>query len=668
MDELLERFAHSQHAAEGNGWCCAVARQKPNLSNWVELLGLPNIGRRSLVVAAVSLIFLYYIHLYSFLLFHVLVEIFSVMVAFAIFMFAWNTRENIHNSSLTLLGAAYLTIGALDLLHTFSYKGMGVFQSYGANTATQLWIAARYIEGITLAVAPVVAARKFTMDKALIVYLSLFGLVLATVFFRPVFPTCFVEGVGLTPFKKISEYIIAVILVAALVALKRHRQYYDAAVFKLLAASIAFTIVSEMMSTFYISVYGVSNLMGHVFKLVSFWLIYKAIIETGLRQPFSVLFRELANSERRFRDLVDTLPTGICEVDPDWHITYINPAGRTITGYEAQDFRAGVDLGRLLMAKDFQKKQKRLTDLLQGRPIDSTEYHLVRKDGSRADVIVNSTPIYRNGLLTSVQTSLIDVTELNHLKNDLQQAQKMESIAILAGGMAHRINNMLMGVVGRLEILKLKAGNGEAATDKAYEEVLQGCERIASLIKQLLAYSRGGQYQTEAIDLNAFIKKYLAGIRGNLKPEVRLGYTLKNGRPEIVADARQLQIVVSEVVTNALEAVDSAGAVDISLELIQIDSEACGKRPGMAPGPYALLCVRDSGVGMADDVLARIYEPFYSTKFQGRGLGMAAVYGIVKNHGGWIDIDSRPDQGTVARIWLPAPGPEASRSRRQPPA
>lgn len=275
---------------------------------------------------------------------------------------------------------------------------------------------------------------------------------------------------------------------------------------------------------------------------------------------------------------------------------------------------------------------------------------------------MNSTPIYRNGALTSVQTSLIDVTELNHLKNDLQQAQKMESIAILAGGMAHRINNMLMGVVGRLEILKLKSGNREATTDKTYEEVLQGCERIASLIKQLLAYSSGGQYQTEVIDLNEFIKTYLAGIRGNLKPEVQLGFTLKNGRPEIVADARQLQIVVSEVVTNALEAVDSAGAVDISLELIQLDSDACGKRPGMAPGPYALLCVRDSGGGMADDVLARIYEPFYSTKFQGRGLGMAAVYGIVKNHGGWIDIDSRPDQGTVARIWLPAPGPEGSKS------
>lgn len=654
MNELLERFAQGPLTTGKNiALLRSSAWQKYHPSNWFQFLKLLNMSRRSLVIGAFSLLVLFYIHLHNFLMFHLLVEIFSVMVAFAIFLFAWNTRDNIHNSSLTLLGAAYLTIGAIDLLHTFSYEGMGVLHGYGADTAAQLWIAARYIEGITLAVAPLVIARRVTMDRALIVYGSIFILVLAALFFYPVFPACYIEGAGLTLFKKISEYIIAAILVAALVAWNRQRKHYDTAVFKLLAASIVFTIVSEMMSTLYTNVHGLSNILGHFFKLVSFWLIYKAIIETGLRQPFSILLRELAVSERRFRDLVDTLPTGICEVDPELNVTYINPAGRAITGYAAEDFEAGVHLGSLLVAKELQKKKKRLMDLSQGRPIDSTEYHLVRKDGSRADVIMNSTPIYRNGQLASIQTSLIDVTELSHLKNDLQQAQKMESIAILAGGMAHRINNMLMGIMGRLEIMKLSAGQRAAVGVKAYDEVLRGCERIASLIKQLLAYSRGGRYQTEVIDLNGFVQKYVEGLRGKLKPGVRVGFAPQTGRPEVEADARQLQIVVAEVVTNALEAVDDAGAVDLSLELVHIDSEENGNRYGMHPGDYILLSVRDNGGGMTEEVRARIYEPFYSTKFPGRGLGMAAVYGIVKNHGGYIGIDSRPDQGTTVRVWLP---------------
>ena len=167
---------------------------------------------------------LYSTSFYSFLLFHVLIEFFSVIVAFSIFMFTWNTRDKIHNSSLIVLGAAYLAIGVLDLLHTISYKGMAVFPTYGADTATQLWIAARYIESLTLAVAPLFASRKVTMEQAVAFYTGVFILVIATIFFRPIFPTCFVEGTGLTPFKKISEYIISGVLLIGLANLTHQKK------------------------------------------------------------------------------------------------------------------------------------------------------------------------------------------------------------------------------------------------------------------------------------------------------------------------------------------------------------------------------------------------------------------------------------------------------------
>ncbi|MDA8140869.1 MAG: ATP-binding protein [Desulfobacteraceae bacterium] len=620
-------------------------------------LRLPNISGRSLVVAGISIIVLSSIELYSFLLFHVLIEIFSVIVAFAIFMFAWNTRVHLQKGSLTLLGAAFMIIGAVDLLHTLSYKGMGVFQTHGADTATQLWIVARYIEAVTLAAAPFFAERMISIERAFAVYAALFILMLVTVFFWPVFPKCFVDGVGLTPFKKISEYIIAAILLAALVILKRHRPHFDENVYKLLAAAIICTIVSEVMFTFYISVYGISNLAGHVFKLISFWLIYKAILETGLQQPFTFLFRELADNEKRFRDLVSALPTGICTLQPDGSISYMNPAGLAILGYESSDLAGGIDLSRLLDSEDHERKQNRIKDLYQGKVLDSTEYRMQRKDGAWADVLVHSTPVYREGRLSSIQTSLIDVTEFSRLKTELQQTQKMEAIALLAGGMAHRINNMLMGVVGRIELLRFNASQQKhASMDKDLADVLGSCERIAVLIRSLLAYSRGGRYQSQVIDLKEFMPRSLPEISARLKPGVQLRWRATAGVHTIMADPRQLQMVVSEVVSNAVEAVEGHGHIDIAVDRVHVDEAAARPIPAMPSGDYILFEVRDTGKGMEDAIAARIFEPFYTTKVQGRGLGMAAVYGIIKNHGGWIGVDSKPGQGTTVRIYFPVLG------------
>ncbi len=615
-------------------------------------MGFPALNARSMVAAGFCIAGLYFANLYSFLLFHVLIEIFSVIVAFAIFMFAWNSRDKIHNSSLILLGAAYIAIGVLDLLHTFSYKGMGVFQTYGANTATQLWITARYMESLTLATVPLLVGRNITMSRALGVYAGMLTLVIATVFIWPVFPTCFVDEVGLTPFKKISEYIIAAILLLGLANLVRRKDHFDPAVFRMLAVSLIFTIASELMFTFYISVYGISNLMGHLLKLGSFWLIYKAIIETGLQKPYALLFRELARSEKRFRDLIDTLPTGVCEIDPDLQFTYVNPAGLKIIGYDHEDLQAGINLDMILDDKGREKAKARLNELTKGRPLESTGYDLLRKDGTTVEVIVNTSPVFRDGALKTIQVSLTDVTEFNRLQRCLQQARKMEAVGILAGGMAHEINNVLMGVVGGIEVIKFNALKKDApAVD--YATVLAGCDRIAGLVRQLLAYSRGGRYRCENIDWSAYLPKTLKEIEAALNPAIHLTCDIAAGLPGISADPTQLKMVITEIVTNAAEAIDGTGRIDIELQAREIDDDQARQRPGLQPGRYVLLRVRDTGKGMDAETVQHIFEPFFSKHFPGRGLGMAAVYGIVKNHGGWIGVASQVCQGTTVRILLP---------------
>jgi signal transduction histidine kinase len=249
---------------------------------------------------------LYWCSQYSYLLFHSLAELFSIVIAAGIFMLAWNARTILKNEYLLLLGIAYLFVGAQDLIHTLAYKGMGVFPGYDANLPTQLWISARYTESLSLLAAPLLFTRSVKAPLLLAVY-AVITLLLLGAIFTGTFPDCFVEGSGLTPFKKGSEYLISLILLGSFAMLRGNRHRFEPCVYRLLAASIFLTIGSELAFTFYVSVYGLSNLVGHLFKLVSFFLIYKAIIETGLKQPYQLLFRELQQKEAKLERTVHEL-------------------------------------------------------------------------------------------------------------------------------------------------------------------------------------------------------------------------------------------------------------------------------------------------------------------------------------------------------------------------
>ena len=246
----------------------------------------------------VSVLFgLWLVSKYSYLLFHSIAEIFSIVVAFGIFVLAWNSRYFAENAYLLFVGIAYLFVAGLDLLHTLAYSEMGVFQSYGSNLATQLWISARYIQSASLLSAAFLIRRKLSVRFTLASYGIVTSLLLASIFYWNIFPACFVEGQGLTVFKKVSEYLICLLLLVSIVMLLRQRREFDPHVLHLLIASIAVTIASELVFTLYVSVEGPFNLIGHYLKIISFYLIYRAIIQTGLTKPFALLLRDLKQSE-----------------------------------------------------------------------------------------------------------------------------------------------------------------------------------------------------------------------------------------------------------------------------------------------------------------------------------------------------------------------------------
>jgi PAS domain S-box-containing protein len=244
---------------------------------------------------------------YSYLLFHSTAEIFSIVVACGIFVLAWNSRRFAENTYLLFVGIAYLFVAGLDLLHTLAFKDLGVFHGPESNLATQLWISARYVESASLLIAVCLIGRKPRVSLILAAYGVVTSLLLMSIFYWNVFPTCFVENQGLTPFKKISEYIICFLLIVSIGLLLRQRRAFEPHIVQLLIASIAVTIASELAFTLYVDVEGFPNLLGHYLKIISFYLIYKAIIQTGLTKPFALLLRDLKQSEKALKEAKQNL-------------------------------------------------------------------------------------------------------------------------------------------------------------------------------------------------------------------------------------------------------------------------------------------------------------------------------------------------------------------------
>jgi PAS domain S-box-containing protein len=269
----------------------------------------------SILLGILLLSGLYLTSLYNYLLFHSIAELFSVVVAIGIFMLAWNSRRFLDNGYLLFLGIAYLFIGALDALHLLAYAGMGVFEGHKTNLPTQLWIGARYLESLSLFIAPLMFVKQVRANCIIFIYAAVFALFLGSIFLWDIFPTCFVEGAGLTPFKKMSEYIISLIFVGAIGLLFKNRKQFDLDVFRLLLASITVTMAAELAFTYYAHAYGFSNLIGHYLKIFSFILIYRALIVTGLTKPYDLLFRQLKKNEEGLKQAQAIAHVGNWELD-----------------------------------------------------------------------------------------------------------------------------------------------------------------------------------------------------------------------------------------------------------------------------------------------------------------------------------------------------------------
>ena len=296
-----------------------------------------------------ALFFLFCIYLTSFVsysLFHSIIEIFTIIVAFGIFIVAWNARNFFTNHFLLFLSIAYVFVSLIDIIHVLSYQGVGIFTFFDQtnNLPTQLWVAARYLQAFSLLIAPIFFVKKINFRLIFESYFLVLLLVFISIFYLRIFPTVYVKDVGLTAFKIISEYLISLILVGAAIFLHKKRKSLDKRIFNYILTSIIFTIASELAFTTYFKVFDFSNMLGHYFRLISFLLIYKTIVEVGVQNPLSYIFRNLEQntqiikaSEQKFRSLTELSISGIVILNSKDKIDLWNSSAENIFGWKSKE-------------------------------------------------------------------------------------------------------------------------------------------------------------------------------------------------------------------------------------------------------------------------------------------------------------------------------------------
>jgi PAS domain S-box-containing protein len=396
-----------------------------------------------------------------------------------------------------------------------------------------------------------------------------------------------------------------------------------------------------------------------------------------LGQTFQAMLGAVAERESELRRLgvfhrtiVDNAAHAIIATDPAFVVTSFNPAAERLLGYSAAEV-----VGRLAPLAwhdpaEVQRRARQLSEELgaeiapgmevfaararRGLP-EEREWTFVRKDGARVPVLLGVATL-RDGddRFMGLVGLASDLTEQKRLGEQLRQSQKLEGVGQLAGGIAHDFNNLLLVIRSNAELVQEALAPGDPRRADL-DEVLQAATRATALTRQLLAFSRKQVLNLTTFSINDAVSSMEKLLRRVIGEDVQIRLALAPEAGAVQADPVQVEQVVLNLVVNARDAMPHGGVVTIATALATVDPESARARADATPGEYVCLVVSDTGVGMDEATRARMFEPFFTTKPQGKGtgLGLSTVYGILKQSGGHVDVETAPGRGTSIRVYLP---------------
>ncbi len=726
-----------------------------NISSWLIPIGLA--------------IFLISISFSNFILFHTLSELFAIIIAILMCVVAWQMYPFTKNNFLMYLGAGYFWIACLDLVHALSYKGLAIIPNVDPGMPIEFWIVNRFLEAILLASAPWFLNHQLNREK----FFIFFGVgavsVILIIIYTDIFPEVFIEGKGLTIFKVVSEYIIITILIAALIFLKKCDHLLEKRIVNVMVISILLTMFAELAFTFYVDVYGFSNLVGHIFKLFSFWLIFMAMVKTTLKEPFLVMSKSAStydaipdativvdengiirqannvacdiagiecdvligkdnhevfhannitvehcpvcqaivnNEELRgleinvedntwydfslshitgasnldgtvevIRDIsqrkmtefqineldilkssiVDNLPSVLFVKNAkDRHYVEWNRAAEELTGLLKEDIigHTDFDFWPKEQAQFFIEKDDEV--IKSGKLLDIEQEPLTTKQKGTRTLHTKKIPIYdQNGDTKYLLGISEDITEKLKTEEMLSRSQKMEVVGQMSGGIAHDFNNQLGVILGYTELLSELPLSEKHV--KWLDAVRSAAERCSDLTQQLLIFSRRGEADKKVINVNSILSEMKEIIQRSITPEINVLYYLADDLWMTEVNSGACEDAILNLVLNARDAMPGGGNITIETSNMNLDGKAAAMLPNLESGDYIQIVINDTGHGMPQDVYKHVFEPFFTTKGvgNGTGLGLAMVYGFVRRYGGDIILDTKIDQGTTFKIYLP---------------
>jgi PAS domain S-box-containing protein len=379
----------------------------------------------------------------------------------------------------------------------------------------------------------------------------------------------------------------------------------------------------------------------------------------GVEENRKGTIKALADSENRYKHLIESVTDYIytVEVENGRPVSTIHGSGCVaVTGYTSDEYHTDPELWlRMIVEEDRDLVLSQSKKILAGLPIPPFEHRIIHKDGSLHWVRNTQVPRFDGeGHVTAYDGLISDITQLKMLENQLRQAQKMEAVGQLSGGIAHDFNNILTAIIGYANLLLMKMSKDDELGRSYVEQILSSSERAAHLTHSLLAFSRKQIIDLRPINLSDIIKrveKLLIRVIGeDIEFKIRLAADLP-----ILADSVHIEQVFMNLATNARDAMPDGGTLLIKAEPVDLKEDFVRTHTYIKPGRYAAVIVTDTGIGMDEMTKSRIFEPFFTTKEVGKGtgLGLSMVYGIIKQHKGYILVSSVPGKGTTFTIYLP---------------
>ncbi|OPY34534.1 MAG: sensory histidine kinase AtoS [Methanomassiliicoccales archaeon PtaU1.Bin124] len=577
---------------------------------------------KTLVFTLCALFVLYLTSLYSYLFFHVMVEIFILAILFAIGTLAWITRKT-NDSYLMTLGIGFFAIAIIDLLHLITYKGMGILPGIDSNLPTQLWIAQKYLEAFCFIGAFLLIGKK--VNDYLIG--GLFGLftvgTFAAIYFG-VFPACYVEGTGLTPFKVISEYVIAALMAVAWVLLYQRRKSLDRSTYVALSIALFLSIVAEICFTNYLGVYDIFNLIGHLLTLVAFGMIFIAVVYVSITRPLDSMYRSLSTSEEIYRTLGERGHSFLALLDDDNKVVHVNRKMRELIGGEEKDIN-GKEISLLFHGEGAERLSANIPRL-RSREIDSFRQS-VKQKGECISILWKGGEADLEGSVRVILTGL-DITELERYQEKTSELN--DALDLINRILVHDTVNQLSIISGNLDLYKI---NGKEENLARMDNAIRNMDSLVQRMKRMMR-AINEPLDLKAVDVRAMAER----VRNNHQVS---GFSINIiGECTAMAD-ESLENVLDNLVGNAIR--HSGGNV----------AEIILKKTDLG----CTIEVADNGKGMPPELKGTMFQlGTKSRSSKGMGYGLFLVKRLVERFGGSISVFDNAPSGTRFIIELRPPG------------